>query len=172
MLVIDANSSIMQWPHVPTTTVPGWQGEAFTHNKQVDKNESTIVVIMLENLSGSAMPSPITIVTQVGAPLAPPTSCLKVRHMFDAQHQVPFNVFGIMLQPKVYETGHPREIDCQMQLSLRFNFPIPVPWLGEWSKGRDSAEVSWFYPIIPFNYPIYPIILFKQTNSPASDRPY
>jgi len=48
-----------QWPHVPTTTVPGWQGEAFTHNKQV------------------------------GAPLAPPTSCLKVRHMFDAQHQSP-----------------------------------------------------------------------------------
>jgi len=46
-----------QWPHVPTTTVPGWQGEAFTHNKQV------------------------------GAPLAPPTSCLKVRHMFDLQHQ-------------------------------------------------------------------------------------
>ena len=26
----------MQWPHVPTTTVPGWQGEAFTHNKQVE----------------------------------------------------------------------------------------------------------------------------------------
>ena len=25
----------LQWPHVPTTTVPGWQGEAFTHNKQV-----------------------------------------------------------------------------------------------------------------------------------------
>jgi len=48
-----------QWPHVPTTTVPGWQGEAFTHNKQV------------------------------GAPLAPPTSCLKVRHMFDVQHQPP-----------------------------------------------------------------------------------
>jgi len=47
------------WPHVSTTTVPGWQGEAFMHNKQV------------------------------GAPVAPPTSCLKVRHMFDVLHQPP-----------------------------------------------------------------------------------
>ena len=32
--------------------------------------------------------------SQVGAPLAPPTSCLKVRHMFDLQHQVPTKLGG------------------------------------------------------------------------------
>ena len=38
----------LQWPHVPTTTVPGWQGEAFTHNKQVNFTKSNIVIVMLE----------------------------------------------------------------------------------------------------------------------------
>jgi len=47
------------WPHVPTTHAinPGWQGCAFPANKHVT------------------------------APLAPPTSCLKVRHMFDVKQQ-------------------------------------------------------------------------------------
>ena len=47
------------WPHVPTThsLAPGWQGCAFPPNKHVT------------------------------APLTPPTSCLKVRHMFDIKHQ-------------------------------------------------------------------------------------
>ena len=47
------------WPHVPTTHAmsPGWQGCAFPSNKHVT------------------------------APLAPPTSCLKVRHMFDVKQQ-------------------------------------------------------------------------------------
>ena len=49
MVVLDANS-YLQWPHVPTTTVPGWQGEAFTHNKQVNENHNNIVIIMFESL--------------------------------------------------------------------------------------------------------------------------
>jgi membrane protein Man1 len=45
-----------QWPQVPTTIVtPGWQGSAFQLGKHV------------------------------AAPVAPPTSCLKVRHLFDTQ---------------------------------------------------------------------------------------
>jgi len=48
------------WPHVPTTQgVVGWQGCAFPLGKHV------------------------------AAPLAPPTSCLKVRHMFDVLQQGP-----------------------------------------------------------------------------------
>jgi len=46
------------WPYVPTTQGEvGWQGCAFPLGKQV------------------------------AAPIAPPTSCLKVRHMFDVLHQ-------------------------------------------------------------------------------------
>ena len=47
------------WPHVPTTHAinPGWQGCAFPPGKLVS------------------------------APLTPPTSCLKVRHMFDIKQQ-------------------------------------------------------------------------------------
>jgi len=48
------NTSTNPWPHVPTTHgVVGWQGGAFPLGKHV------------------------------ATPLAPPTSCLKVRHMFD-----------------------------------------------------------------------------------------
>jgi len=48
------------WPHVPTTQgVVGWQGCAFPLGKHV------------------------------AAPLSPPTSCLKVRHMFDVLQQGP-----------------------------------------------------------------------------------
>jgi len=53
-------SSNNPWPHVPTTQgVVGWQGCAFPLGKHV------------------------------AAPLAPPTSCLKVRHMFDVLQQGP-----------------------------------------------------------------------------------
>jgi hypothetical protein len=53
------SSSSNPWPHVPTTQgVVGWQGCAFPLGKHV------------------------------AAPLAPPTSCLKVRHMFDVLQQV------------------------------------------------------------------------------------
>ena len=52
-------SSSNPWPHVPTTEgVVSWQGCAFPLGKHV------------------------------AAPLAPPTSCLKVRHMFDVLQQV------------------------------------------------------------------------------------
>jgi len=53
-----------KWPHVPTTHAmgPGWQGCAFPGNKQMS------------------------------SPVAPPTSCLKVRHMFDRKHQA--NIAG------------------------------------------------------------------------------
>ena len=56
------SSSSNPWPHVPTTQgVVGWQGCAFPLGKHV------------------------------AAPLAPPTSCLKVRHMFDVLQQVSLN---------------------------------------------------------------------------------
>jgi len=52
-----SNESVQQWPHVPVThsisRPPGWQGGAFQHSKHV------------------------------AAPPSPPTSCLKVRHMFE-----------------------------------------------------------------------------------------
>lgn len=49
-----------QWGQPPTTSVtPGWQGSAFQLGKHV------------------------------AAPVAPPTSCLKVRHLFDVQKQGP-----------------------------------------------------------------------------------
>ena len=52
-------SSSNPWPHVPTTQgVVSWQGCAFPLGKHV------------------------------AAPMAPPTSCLKVRHMFDVLQQV------------------------------------------------------------------------------------
>lgn len=56
-----ANSTPNSWPHVPTTAAvaPGWQGCAFQLGKHV------------------------------AAPPAPPTSCLKVRHMFDVLQQTP-----------------------------------------------------------------------------------
>jgi len=55
-----ASSSSNPWPHVPTTQgTVGWQGCAFPLGKHV------------------------------AAPLAPPTSCLKVRHMFDVLQQGP-----------------------------------------------------------------------------------
>ena len=92
----------MQWPHVPTTTVPGWQGEAFTHNKQVEISNQEFFPLSyyISNISSNKRSSPLASYSiyffgffsnwsiQVGAPLAPPTSCLKVRHMFDLQHQV------------------------------------------------------------------------------------
>merc|ERR1719268_283825 len=54
------NSNSNSWPHVSTTQgVVGWQGCAFPLGKHV------------------------------AAPLAPPTSCLKVRHMFDVLQQRP-----------------------------------------------------------------------------------
>lgn len=49
-----------QWGQPPTTSItPGWQGSAFQLGKHV------------------------------AAPVAPPTSCLKVRHLFDVQKQGP-----------------------------------------------------------------------------------
>jgi len=55
-----SNSNSNSWPHVSTTQgVVGWQGCAFPLGKHV------------------------------AAPLAPPTSCLKVRHMFDVLQQRP-----------------------------------------------------------------------------------
>jgi len=55
-----SSSSSNPWPHVPTTQgTVGWQGCAFPLGKHV------------------------------AAPLAPPTSCLKVRHMFDVLQQGP-----------------------------------------------------------------------------------
>ena len=165
MLVLDANS-YLQWPHVPTTTVPGWQGEAFTHNKQVNKNQSNIV--MLENLwQLNVLTSHHLGWGSTGAANLMPESATHVRRPASGSHCHRVATQNLWNWPPLLITicyDHPRVIDCQMQLSLRFNFPIPVSWLGEWSEGRDSAEVSWFDPIILFNYPIYPIILFKQTN--------
>merc|ERR1719347_985325 len=55
-----ASSTSNPWPHVSTTQgVVGWQGCAFPLGKHV------------------------------AAPLATPTSCLKVRHMFDVLQQRP-----------------------------------------------------------------------------------
>jgi len=64
-----------QWPHVPVTHsvsgLPGWQGGAFQHSRNV------------------------------AAPPSPPTSCLKVRHMFEAAR---------MKQIKGWEAGVKSEI--------------------------------------------------------------
>ena len=162
MLVLDANS-YLQWPHVPTTTVPGWQGEAFTHNKQVNKNQSNIV--MLENLwQLNVLTSHHLGWGSTGAANLMPESATHVRRPASGSHCHRVATQNLWNWPPLLITicyDHPRVIDCQMQLSLRFNFPIPVPWLGEWSKGRDSAEVSWFYPIIQFIQLSYSN---KQTN--------
>ena len=155
MLVLDSNS-YLQWPHVPTTTVPGWQGEAFTHNKQVNKNQSNIV--MLENLwQLNVLTSHHLGWGSTGAANLMPESATHVRRPASGSHCHRVATQNLWNWPPLLITicyDHPRVIDCQMQPSLRFNFPIPVPWLGEWSEGGDSAEVIWFYPII----------LFKQTN--------
>ena len=109
-------SCFMQWPHVPTTTVPGWQGEAFTHNKQVEIScqqffPSLITSEILAQINGRRHQQVTLFIFlaffsnwnfQVGAPLAPPTSCLKVRHMFDLQHQVATKIGKRAIIKKLY----------------------------------------------------------------------
>ena len=54
-------SCFMQWPHVPTTTVPGWQGEAFTHNKQVEISYQQFFPLSyyISNISSNKRSSPL-----------------------------------------------------------------------------------------------------------------
>ena len=51
----------MQWPHVPTTTVPGWQGEAFTHNKQVEISNQWFFFLSyyISNINSNKRSSPL-----------------------------------------------------------------------------------------------------------------
>ena len=81
-------------------------------------------------------------ITQVGAPLAPPTSCLKVRHMFDVQHQVLH----------------------QLQ-SSEINFLLSAARLGQWCEGGDFAKVIFLYSI---NWNISPTLKFQMCTGEDS----
>ena len=78
------------------------------HPQQTGRNKQSIFFLSyyISNINSNKRSSPLASYSvhffgffsnwssQVGAPLAPPTSCLKVRHMFDLQHQVPTKLGG------------------------------------------------------------------------------